>query len=870
MSLCLCAMSKVRLDRFAYKYAQELGVKFRSESLPCEVDERVIAIFKSNYLETKKFESKIAEIYNDKREELATLLFKKYVTYIFQELYTPEFYCKTVHFPPRNVHVMTPSISDDMNELLICNRPAPLIAWNGALEEYSQSIKNPADIYNFVDQLFNLDNHDIEKIRSHWNSCIAHFIKDGIVSLGLIKVMSESFTGLFTRNKFALNFKSVFGSKYFTGYREDLIVYCKKVTDQCKKTPSKFTDPHLEYCISHLGDKCYLFKIILPVSKKVGNNYVYKFNDIVSREPKCAVLPMHFSGLNIAYCTGPDIEKEYQNAFQDNFNFTFKPVDNHCGPFIKIIETAETSGMKDTSNLFGDQKKSKSKKKSEQNDTPLPSKEPSFIESNNRVPEKSEEPKKAKDSKCQNNSQDLANDLNPINKLNEKVGQVNVSYKVRDIGTPPNHKFRTIVNVRSSSKSSSAIGEASNKKAAKRLAAKNYLDGNLYVPERRERKKTAAKAEILIEEKSKGQKTDQPMPEEIQPLQIRENTPLQMQETKEKINNTANPILNKVEVENSNSVLEHASPIVLPEVDKKKFTFRRNKGSPKKINAKKIEIPGGTSISEESSVGTRNQLSVVSTQPSSADKKTKPDELEKNKESNGFHNIKDRWSQFFPFSIPKHIPKFPIIPEMKYEVIKIAKLANKNPPYKDIPYEPTIRKVLVQALNEHAVVFVIHEEGEEDIQELDRLRKNIREISQKKFNLENELERKRTEGKGFVFIKKEAPISLSSSMPQELIRLESENSNSLSKILNLSFDPFETLPGKLIPNGCIEIDMLIEHMKTDADYIRINPSSKVTSYKIKHIGGEETKREIAQAKQIKENLLAEIERLDNKLNELTS
>lgn len=939
------------LIRIADKYITELKHRFKINGFESKLDKRIKDIYLENCINSSNLEILLCKVnLNEEQRRMAVALANKYALYIFQELFTPRMFINSIHCNEVS------KIDDEYEKKVNSGKIKDTIFWNGALKEYCQTIMgNPAEIEDFVNQLYppsyikdlDLKELDVDKINSHWKSCISHFRENGELSKKVLREVSKRLTDLFTERKFVINFKSVFECEFFTGYCEDIVSHCDKAIKNCLKKPELFSMPTLEFCISHLGNECYLFLIIYPQSNsKRGKKSQYKLYDKIDRNPKCSVIPLIFEGANLKFCDGPEMENKYQKSFGDKFMFTTMKLQGDS-TFLESAYAVRATGFTPiTQEQREGNKNIKLPKKGleERLRKHFPQVQPEKPNENlvsQEIPKESIQIEPS-DSEIQNNLVPIENS-DSIFELYQLVGQKNVTYDFENIGTGRDLKFRAVVCVEIGRKQIYACAEAGNKKTAKRLAAKNYLDGIFYVPQKKGKKVTPSTKVITKEKpnfsKSVQDSVDSKKQTEGEPLRFDVSVPVQIQppilHTKRKVKKTTNPIFQNTEkqtLENSNLNNEKEKiPSVKQEsnlpfakkpessidssetkIKKNKFNFSKEAlvlepdNLQKQFNAKIIECLEGRLVGtseqlltqpsaggglalvnvDENTEGDNNNVPPASKQSNAKDrvkntlnkardkifpkkeasKKTHSTELESKKTEEVPHINEEK--KRFPFFIPEYITRFTITQEMRYAVSKKAlELLGKATSYKDIPNEPTITKVLVQVLNKKAIVFVIHTNGEERIKKLQSLQEEIKKLSWEKFNLENELERRLHEGKMLIkndeMYKKMEGISESlSSKSKE--GFETKNARVVTKILNLEIDPpVKTSPGMIIPLGCMEVEY-----DPTVDHIRISPASGITSFVVNHIGGKKTKEEIAQAELIRQNYLAEIELLKNKLKGL--
>lgn len=814
----------------------------------------------------------------NKKVECSMNVLKVYALYAFQESLTPSSYYQTI-LPLVDVDGKIFIDSKDSN------------SWKGALKEYCQSMKNPQEIYDFIKVVFT-ENVEINLATPHWNSCIAQV---GELSIDSLNLFSDGFTNLFGKSNFTFNFKSVFNSKFFVGYVADLEIYCKKITDQCSKNPTIFSNPSKEFCISSLGGKYYLFLITSPhFIKRLGKKTCkYKFEDQEIFKPKCGVMPLEFVKSNVKTCE--DIQKKYTKNYGDNFLIPKKIIPL---PFLRYESsldfpiTLEQKGIKSEKILKKDNSTSKSPVSkpipaiSEKTKQPEEFKDSSvnhLVKVVNKLevdtkPNVLEDHKEPEEMAIQNFNSAIVEQApeisienstitieDPIAELIKLVGQNNLSFKSKDIGTRQEPKFKVEVRVQVGRRTQVAEGTGPNIKTAKKRAAEEYLKGHL-VPQNKKRKA------------QKSRETSSSNVKEIETKKIESSNHVTNPTPISAFEHSDNKGLDKKKV----TILKR-SPGAFQDLEKQVIVINDDSDSNKKIGEVSQIITQKVPNVKEKAKNLKNKAKdkIKDKIKKASDKVFPKKDTKTKKQSNENSNLteveineklfgfKTPWEHYF--SIPRLTVFGLISSEMRYEVSKKSlELLIDKVHYKEIPNEPTIRRVFVQILNEHASVYVIHEKGEEEIQKLDDLEKDIRKLSRKKFNLKNELKRRRNEGETFIkddemFIKNQDLPPLSSSVPDELISSDSENARTVKKILNIYIKPTpdETPPGQLIPHDFIEVEY-----EATTNFIRICPSLGITSFVVNHIGGRNTEVKIAQAKQTKEFYLAEIKSLENKLTEL--
>lgn len=508
----------------------------------------------------------------------------------------------------------------------------------------------------------------------------------------------------------------------------------------------------------------------------------------------------------------------------------------------------------------------------------------------------------------------------PMKELRSLYGKKNVSFNSIAIETSEKTKFKGEVCVKIKNRIKTAEGFGSDENEAKKAAAQAYLE-NKFVPNNKKKYRGVESIETPSlkkgffndENKQLNEKSEN---KEIKPPLLRFDVPefatildpnpkkSQVASKKHAVRTAPKPVLSQKEIilENSGNTIKEVKNL-----DEKKIcVLEKSPALFRDSEKQKVVKEAQENYSEISAIASEN-LSIVNETESLSDKPSnlientksfinkddgklilnKEPSIEVNANSNltedtisadGKEGVKSiGWERFFKFATHSEIPM--LFAKSKVELCQksIEKLLMNNTysyieiPYepmieasrhKEIPNEPTIRRVVAEVLNGYSKVFVIHEGGEMAMQKLEKLEKEVITLSQKKTNLENDLQKKLSESK--ISIKVDQISVKSDDLSLDSIEEEFSNESDFiieRKVLNIYINsPYSSHFGTQIPLDYIEIEF-----DRETDFIRICPSSKITSFVVNHVGGKETANKIAKAEKIKENYLREIKHLENQL-----
>lgn len=859
-------------DRFAGSFMLAFQITFAIDNFPNDIVTRVKSLFIDYALDSDNIVMKGMNFLNKNQSDRLLELVNIYACHLLQESTETRIYHD---FALQN----EPYIVDNIG------------LWKGALIEYYQKsvVKNPNAIYDFSKKIFFPTTSDLDKICEKWNSCISYFVKKDVdlSSLPLIDDMTKKLTKLFTEDKFAFNIKSVLESPYFTGCC-DLNDYCGKILDRYSKASNFFSHSTAEFCISQVGEECILFLIMPPMQLDKSTR---KRKDV--SPPKCFITPFKFNGINLTLG-----KMKYAN----DKNYVYNPSQPSSIAFLGFIDYLENKGFRPVAQ---NQREAivKPKKISVierlaalpnapvfQPPAPVTAASQPLSTSIECAPEKSIKPSPIKAP------------ADPLQELKKLKGTKNVNCLTTKIGTPKNPMYRSLLTVSiSQRRSERTVGEAPSIKDAERLAVENYHNKIFYNPKKDSKKGTQKeqnKDDSISKDKEKPLATVPVMIEPKEPLrfEVEYNDPITPQititsgkvkaltpKTEEETQAEENPKagIQPFELKERNFKVKKPNDrpkgriTILDRPEATSFaTTKTNEVEREKTKNKTSLLERATNtvkdtlhLKKDKSKHQKTQNSrelVLSNAPSKETKKSKKSK-----------KLKTLFSDFIPtFALPSlehrliNLSITPYVKNFVDERLNAEALATFDKcniiPYKEIPNETTIREVFAQDLNGVTGVYIIHENGDEDIKELDKIHREIKNISADNTRLNFKLIQLKSKISESAQISEIEIYKKSSSIAQENPNECDDSSIEKSLVLNISVNTtvFLTMPGETIP-----FDVRRIPYNPELACIRvhsINPNTLV----VNHIGGKETKAKLAEAKKEKEFYVAENKRLKIELQKL--
>lgn len=872
-------------DRFVGNFMSSFKVTFATENFSNEIVKSVESIFINFVSELETFEEIAKKIFNKNQLDRLINLADIYAGHIAQETSSTRVFLEYVI--PKSV------------QLLEHNK----VFWKGALIEYYQKfvVTNPNAIYDFAKKIYLPTTPDLDIISEKWKSCISYFVKKEIdlSSLPLIREMTEKLTKLFTEEKFAFNIKSVLESPYFSGCC-DLNDYCGKILDRYSKASNLFNHSTAEFCISQIDDECILFLIMPPMQL---DKSARKRKNIST--PKCFITPFKFNDINL------NIRKMESD---NDKNYVYNPAQPSSITFLAFVDYLEDKGFKLVSQnqrevIVKPKKMSAIEKRlaasPKQLVAPSPNTNPviaaptqpsSPIE---RAPEKSIK------------SSTIKAPADPLQELKKLKGSKNVNCLTTKIGTTKSPMYRSLLTVASSQrKSERTVGEAPSIKDAERLAVENYNNKIFYNPKKEAKKgsqrdqskdepikptttdneKLYATEPVMIEPKEPlrfeveynepiipqikltSHKVKELTPKTEEEIQAEENPKtsdqsFKLKERNIKVKKSGDRPKDRITILNRPQTTSYATPKtneVENEIKKDKLSFfDRAKNTVKDT----LHLKKDTSKDQPNEDSTELVLCNVSSQETKKFKKSKKSktsffsDLISTVSSPNFYFLEDH-NRLINLSITPYV-KSCLDKRLNEEAL--ATFYNSSLiPYKEIPNETTIREVFAQDLNGVTGVYIIHENGDEEIKELDKLHKEIKNISAENTRLNLKLIELKTKISESAQLSETEIYVKSPSIVQENPNESDDSTIEKSLVLNISVGSsvLMTLPGETIP-----FDVRRIPYNPELACIRvhsINPNTLV----INHIGGKETKTRLAEAKKEKEFYLTENKRLKIELKKL--